>query len=580
MAYVRYAWALRSYLRETVTPESGREVIRVRLQNREQNFLSLMKRAVYDYPSSPYLPMLQWAGCEYGDLERMVHSDGLEPALRRLCEAGVFLTIEESKGKRQVVRGGRSLPFRTDHLNNPLLVSGIQAGSSGSRSAGTATTLNLDRTAYHAACNAVSFSAHGMRGRPTLLWNPILPSAAGLAILLQLCKMGSPPERWFSPVAAAAIRPSLSKRLATLYVVHAGRLFGSRIPSPEYVSGEEIHVIAECLRDVLKRGQGCVISCSPSSAARLSTVARAAGMDLSGVTFMTSGEPLTPAKDNDIRSAGAGAMNLYAFAEGGVVGLGCAGEKSVCDDVHFMEGSQALIQRRRETSFGGGPVDAFLFTSLFHRTAKVQLNVESGDFGVHETRDCGCELCAAGLRRHLHTIRSFDKLTGEGMTFVGTDLVRIIEEVLPLRFGGASTDYQMVETEDAASQTRVDVVVSPDVGIVDEAELVRVILSELGKGGETNRMMAEVWRQGRVLRVKRETPHLTREASSCPSTSCGRGRTERCTVTWSALSGFEWAILDRESADDRPQTRPDSTGVCRYCGEYCARVFPPRACLL
>jgi len=509
VAYLRYAWALRSFLGGTVTPERGREVIRVRLQNRERDFLSLMKRAVYNYPPSPYLPMLQWAGCEYGDLERMVHSEGLEPALRRLCEAGVFLTVEEFKGKRQVVRGGRSLPFRSDHLNNPLLVSGIQAGSSGSRSAGTVTTLNLDRTAYHAACNAVSFTAHGMRGRPTLLWNPILPSAAGLTILLQLCKLGAPPERWFSPVAARAIRPSLSKRLATLYVVNAGRLFGSKIPSPEYVSGEQIHVIAECLRDVLKRGQGCVVSCSPSSAARLSTVARAAGMNLSGVTFMTSGEPLTPAKDNEIRSTGAGAMNLYAFAEGGVVGLGCAGEKSECDDVHLMEGSLALIQRRRETSFGGGPVDAFLLTSLFDRTAKVLLNVESGDFGVHEARDCGCELCAAGLGRHLHSIRSFDKLTGEGMTFVGTDLVRIIEEVLPSRFGGASTDYQMVETEDAASRTRLDVVVSPEVGIIDEAELVRVVLSELGRSGETNRMMAEVWRQGSVLRVKRERPHLT-----------------------------------------------------------------------
>ncbi len=50
---------------------------------------------------------------------------------------------------------------------------------------------------------------------------------------------------------------------------------------------------------------------------------------------------------------------------------------------------------------------------------------------------------------------------------------------------------------------------SPDVGPVDEEEVVRIVLAELSKGGDTNRMMAEVWRQGDVLRVRRERPRLT-----------------------------------------------------------------------
>jgi len=232
-------------------------------------------------------------------------------------------------------------------------------------------------------------------------------------------------------------------------------------------------------------------------------------MDLSAVTFMTSGEPLTAAKSAEVRRAGADALNLYALAEAGVVGLGCAGAKAECDDVHLLEGSQAVIQRRRDVAFGGGKVDAFLFTTLHERTAKILRNVESGDFGVSEVRHCGCGLEEVGLTRHLHRIRSFDKLTGEGMTFVGTDLVRVIEETLPARFGGSPTDYQMLETEDAAGRTRVDVLVSPDVGEVDEDEVVHLVLSELSRGGETNRMMAEVWRQGGVLRVRRERPRLT-----------------------------------------------------------------------
>jgi len=508
-AYVRYAWSLRSFLREPVTPAFGREVIRRRLDGRPGSFLALMRQTVYGNPASPYLPLLRFAGCEYGDLERLVLTGGLEPSLQRLYEAGVYVSVEEVKGKTEVVRGNRAFTFSPQAFNNPLLPGGVQASSSGSRSTGTVTTLNLDRSAYHSCCIAVAFSAHGMLGRPTLLWMPILPSAAGLAILVQLCKMGATPLRWFSPVAAAAIRPSLVKRLATLYIIHAGRLFGSPIPSPEFVNGEQLPRVADALGEALSGGQGCVVACSPSSAARLARFAIDAHMDLSAVTFMTSGEPLTPAKWAEVRLAGADALNLYAFAEGGVVGLGCAGAKPECDDVHLLEGSQAVIQRKRGVAFGGGQVDAFLFTTLHERTAKILLNVESGDFGVSEVRHCGCGLEAAGLTRHLHSIRSFDKLTGEGMTFVGTDLVRVIEETLPARFGGSPTDYQMLETEDAAGRTRIDVLVSPDVGAVDEDEVSRLVLSELSRGGETNRMMAEVWRQGGVLRVRRERPRIT-----------------------------------------------------------------------
>jgi hypothetical protein len=202
-------------------------------------------------------------------------------------------------------------------------------------------------------------------------------------------------------------------------------------------------------------------------------------------------------------------VNLYASAEVGTIGYGCAGAKSACDDIHVLDGSQAVIQYDRSTPFGGGPVQSLLFSTVHEWAAKILLNVESGDYGVLETRECGCEFEALGLKRHLHTIRSFDKLTGEGMTFVGTDLVRIIEEVLPQRFGGASTDYQMVEMEEANGRTRLDVLVNPDVGSVDEEDVVRVVLLELSRGSDTNRMMSEVWRERNLLRVRREKPHLS-----------------------------------------------------------------------
>lgn len=515
VTYARYAWALRTFLREPATAARGRELIRQRLSDRPRLFLNLVRHEVYDNPASVYLPLLQHAGCEYGDLDRMVAANGVEGALRHLCSAGVYLSHEEFKGRQPVVRGSRTFPCEPSGFNSVDHTRGLQASTSGSRGPATSTMVRLERVAFNSFCYATVFAAHRFQGWATIVWMPILPSGAGITHLLQLCKMRAAPERWFSPVAASAIKPPLSKRLATMYVVHAGRVFGSPVPSPEYVSGEQTVIVAECLRDVLRRSPGCVVACSPSAAVRVCQVSRSAGFDLHRVTFVAGGEPLTPAKMSEIRSAGADAINIYAFTEGGIVGFGCAGEKPASDDIHLQQGSLAVIQRDRSTSFEGGLVRSFLFTSVLERPSRMLLNVESGDYGVLETRHCGCELGELGLTQHLHTIRSFDKLTGEGMTFVGSDMVRIIEEVLPSRFGGASTDYQMAETEDSG-RTILDVVVSPDVGEVDEDALVRVILAELGRGNDTNRMMAEVWRQGRVLRVKREKPHLTAAGKLLP----------------------------------------------------------------
>jgi hypothetical protein len=468
VAYADYARELRAFLREPATAARGRELIRQRLSNRDRLFLNLLRREVYNNPASPYLPLLQHARCEYGDLDRMVGAHGVEGALQRLCSAGVYLSHEEFKGQQPVVRGGRTFPCRPSGFNSVDHTRGLQASTSGSRGPATTTMIRLEHVAFNSFCHAMVFSAHRLQGWATIVWMPILPSGAGITHLLQLCKMRAAPERWFTPVTASNVKPALSKRLATMYVVHAGRLFGSRIPSPEYVSGEQTIIVAECLRDVLRRSPGCVVACSPSAAVRVCQVSRSAGINLHRVTFAAGGEPLTPAKMAEIRSAGADAINIYAFTEAGIVGFGCAGEKQACDDIHLQQDSLAVIQRERSTSFGGGVVNSFLFTSLLERPSRMLLN----------------------------------------MTFVGTDLVRIIEEVLPKRFGGASTDYQMAEMEEGG-RARLDVVVSPEVGTVDEEEVVRVILAELSRGGDTNRMMAEVWRQARVLRVKRERPRLT-----------------------------------------------------------------------
>jgi hypothetical protein len=60
-------------------------------------------------------------------------------------------------------------------------------------------------------------------------------------------------------------------------------------------------------------------------------------------------------------------------------------------------------------------------------------------------------------------------------------MLRIIEEVLPARFGGSALDYQLVEEEDENGFTRLTFVVSPSVGELDVNALIEVVLDEVSR---------------------------------------------------------------------------------------------------
>ncbi len=158
------------------------------------------------------------AGCEYADLERMVRQQGIEPTLERLRTAGVYVTIDEFKCRRPIVRGATTIECTPSDFDNPFLTSGLQASSSGSRGPGTVTTLSLERISYVAFCQAVACWAHGLLGRP-----------AGVAVDTHVAFRGghgariAGSARWGFPLSAGSrplphrARPTtFAKRLATL----------------------------------------------------------------------------------------------------------------------------------------------------------------------------------------------------------------------------------------------------------------------------------------------------------------------------------------------------------------------------
>jgi hypothetical protein len=132
--------------------------------------------------------------------------------------------------------------------------------------------------------------------------------------------------------------------------------------------------------------------------------------------------------------------------------------------------------------------------------------MESDDYGVCETRKCDCLFGQLGFNTHLHDIRSFAKLTGTGMTIVGTDFIRILEEVLPAKYGGVATDYQLLEEEDEQGQTHLSLIISPEVGVVDESQVITTVLRELRRAPHPGKLTAGVWARANILGVKRMHP--------------------------------------------------------------------------
>jgi hypothetical protein len=494
------------FIRTPITSEQAVEVIQGRLAAREERFLRMAERAIYGHQRSPYHQLLRAAGCEFGDLKALVDKEGLERALSRLVEAGVFVTFDEFKGRKEAVRGSRRFVFAEDDFDNPHLSPHFEARSGGTRGPSTSVKRGLPSIADLAVTTALALDAHGLSQSEHALW-----LVSGMTPMLIYAKVGRAPIAWFFPS-----RPIPAKLHAgSLYLAALGRLLGRRLPTPEFLDLQDPGRMALWLGASRKRRTPLCVTTYASSAVRICAAAKERGISLDGVWFITLGEPYTEAKQRIVETVGARALVRYAFTEAGIIGYGCA-DPRLSDDLHFFDDCYGLIQHSREVGDSGLSVDAFLFTSLLPSAPKILLNVESGDYGTVWRRDCGCQLGAVGLTTHLAKIRSFEKLTGEGMTFVQTDLLRLLEEVLPSHYGGTSTDYQLLEEEGEDGILRLLLLVSPRIGPVDEERIRGIFVDELGGDGGFARAYADVWRRAGTVQVKRQWPVPTKAGKILP----------------------------------------------------------------
>jgi hypothetical protein len=136
------------------------------------------------------------------------------------------------------------------------------------------------------------------------------------------------------------------------------------------------------------------------------------------------------------------------------------------------------------------------------------LNVALGDRAERLERRCGCPLEAYGWTSRLHSIRSYARVSAGGMTFFDADLVEVLEKALPARFGGGPTDYQLIEEGTADGRSALRLIVSPSLGPLDDAELVRAFLDAVGGPGAAARVMSSAWRAAETVRVERRAPSV------------------------------------------------------------------------
>lgn len=522
--YFRFLFGLRKFLRDRLPPQQALELaekaLRERVSRRQENFLNLVERGVFGYSKSPYLKFLSAKKITFQDIKLWVEKIGLEATLAKLQTEGIFFTVEEYKGKHEVSRNGIRTRLSETDFDNPFLSTAYEVRSGATRSAGARIRIDFDYLIQRSFYDAFVLSLHNALASPIANWFPVFPGAPGINSSLRFARIGNPPKKWFSQVDRNHVKVNWEKRLGTNYIIHMSRLLGVPLAKPQFVDLNNAFEIAKWVAEMLEHHPNCVVYTFASSAVRVCIAARDNNLNLKGALFLVTGEPLTPYKKKEIEAAGAKAISIYGISEAGVIAAGCNHNYPESDHCHSFKDTIAITQYKRKIPYSDSQVDSLLFTSLLYESPKILLNVEMGDYGHIETGPCSCAFGALGFDKHISQIRSFEKLTGEGVTFVDTDFIRIIEEVLPKSFGGESTDYQLIEHENSSGLTHLDLLISPKIGPVDENAVINTFLDSLKRAGDSPESWAqsgsEMWAQAGTIKVKRENPIPTKRAKILP----------------------------------------------------------------
>jgi hypothetical protein len=485
------------------------EAVARRVRTREVRFLASVRALVYRHPSSPYLRLLNWAGVTLGDLESQLHSDGLDRTLERLRDAGVRVTLREFRGLDPIRRSGLSIETRASDFVNPLAAGGVSGRSSGTRSAGASVVYTWNFLAEEAATELLLFAHHGLTHAALAMWMPALPGIAGLHNLLLHFKTGPPVERWFSQAPLPGWRGRPIDRAAHAYVARCGRWFGRGRAAPVHTPLDDAAPVTAWMARRAADGNRVVLKTFASSAIRVATAAAALGIELAGQTVLTGGEPLSIRRRRFLESSGLRVHPRYATTESGMVGAACGRMiDDAPDSMHVYTDRLALIGGQERALHDGHPLHSLAFTSLSMHAPRVLLNTELGDWGLARRQTCDCAFGRTGMNLFVSRLTSPEKLTGEGMTLLSSEMDDVVGALIEQR-GGSPDDYQFWESQDGRGLSSLTIAVSPRLEVFDRDDFVRQLTQSLAARPGGPELAARLWRDAGSIQVIRRAPTTT-----------------------------------------------------------------------
>jgi hypothetical protein len=499
---IRFGFSLVSALTNPLSMEEARELMKSREEDQAEKFLALCDSEIFGKDNSPYKRLFESAGYSRERLSHLVHSEGLERALSTLAADGVYLDIKEFKGQKPVVRPGLKMFFDaslTDISSGPSIPL-LSSGSNGPR---MTTHIGVKGLRFLSSYIPLLLEGLDALSLPIVLYYP-MPSVSGVVHLIIFAMAGFPPSAWFSQVPFPA-RHRTRPLFQLMALLATSKLRGLRLPFPAIAEISHPASLAGWLSR--KCPNGAVVPTFPGSALHLLRAAHSEGIKLPRLIFILGGEPLTQRKFDFIRESGHHVYAWYSSVETGRIALGCFRGTSP-DDMHVLTDRVVAITRPYRASHSELPSNAILLTSVHPDSYKFLLNVETGDEAVLEERRCGCLWEQYGLTRHISTVRSYEKLTLEGMTYAAGDIFRLVEETLPAQCGGTASDYQLREEESADGLTRLVVSVNPGLSIYED-EVKATIYASLREASANHASMTDILKQASAVVVRREFPKLT-----------------------------------------------------------------------
>lgn len=506
VAGIRFAAGLPGFFRNRVTPALARKDLEARLKHRKDDFLRFVRETIYRNPNSPYLKLLRQADFQFDDLHALVVKEGVQGSLKAMYHEGVYLTLDEFKGRVPVVRGTSTFDVNPSVLRNPLSMPSVRTQTSGSSGSRVSVVLDLSFVKKRSIDHCMLLEARGGLGWAHAIWG--VPGFADTLRLLELTSCGISPDRWFSQIDFDSPELHPRYRWSSSVLRNMARLFGPSIPAKEYVPWNDPTPIARWLNRSLERGTTPHLITHVGPGVRICQTALSQNIDIAGSQFTIGGEPFTTARHEMFHKAGSTVLPRMMASECGYIGYGCLRPCSV-DDMHVIDDMNTVISLKEKDALGGLPANAVLISSMRPNAPVVLLNVSLGDQAIVDQKSCGCHLEKLGWTTHIREVRSFKRLTAGGMTFNDKDVERVLEHVLPARFGGTPLDYQIIESEGSDGDPRISLVVSPSVGAIDEAALASTFIDSIGFGSGPERIMGRQWKTGKLVSVKRRPPSMT-----------------------------------------------------------------------